>query len=115
LATNWPATSRLAIPSWTTFRVTELPQRPNVTLAHHARKGGKDDNRPSILAPDFMRWLEQESGSYLWVNLTDVRMGLQRVEVREDELTVITGGLGVHQPDAVRTLDRKVATQKANT
>ncbi len=72
-------------------RITELAQRPGVLLVHHPRKGGRDDRRPSILEPDFTRWLEEESGSYLWVNLTDVRLGIERVEVHGEEVTVFRG------------------------
>jgi hypothetical protein len=72
-------------------QITHLPHRPSVLLCHHPRKGGREDKRPNILVPDFTRWLEEASGSYLLVNLTDVRLGIERVETHGEELTVFRG------------------------
>lgn len=73
-------------------QITSLPRHPSIVLFHHPRKGGKEDKgRASILDTNFMYWLEEASGSGVLVNLSDVRLGLERVEKRGEEFTVLRG------------------------
>lgn len=73
-------------------KITDLPYSPSVLLFHHPRKSGKEDKkRASILDPNFSFWLEEASGSGVLVNLSDVRLGLERIEVRGEEVTVFRG------------------------
>lgn len=72
--------------------ITILPHGPSVFLLHHPRKGPREKKqRASILQSDFAHWLEEASGSYVLINLTDVRLGLERVEVRDEEYTIFRG------------------------
>lgn len=72
--------------------ITMLPHGPSVLILHHPRKGPREKKqRASILKGDFAVWLEEASGSYTLVNLTDVRLGLERVEVKGSDYTVFRG------------------------
>lgn len=73
-------------------QIMSLPSQPSVWLSHHRRKGPADSTRrTTILDPNFMLWLEEASGSLTLVNLTDVRIGLERVEKHGEEFTVLRG------------------------
>ncbi|MFZ0461897.1 MAG: AAA family ATPase [Candidatus Acidiferrales bacterium] len=101
-------------------QIMSLPRHPSVVLCHHPRKGGTEDNRTTILDPNFMLWLEEASGSGTLVNLSDVRLGLERVEKNGEEFTVLRGRsrvpgneqdigpfyLRVDEDHAIATIDR---------
>jgi len=71
--------------------VTTLPHRPTVILLHHPKKRDPSLIGRNILNCDFDLWIESLSGSMVFVNLTDVRLGLERLMVNGEEYTIFRG------------------------
>ncbi|MBZ5615905.1 MAG: AAA family ATPase [Acidobacteriia bacterium] len=72
-------------------KITRLPNSPSVLLFHHPRKGTDKQKLPDLATMDFARWAEEASGSRIFFNLTDVRFGLQRAEIKGEEFTIFRG------------------------
>lgn len=73
-------------------RLIALPHKPTIVILHHPRKGSAAHPfKCSILDPNFMHWLQELSGSMVWANRTDVRLGLEQVTRNDAEFTVLRG------------------------
>jgi len=73
-------------------KIITLPHKPSVVVLHHPRKSSSAHPlKVSILDPDFLAWIQELSGSMVWVNRTDVRLGLERVTRNDTEFTVLRG------------------------
>jgi hypothetical protein len=72
-------------------KITRLPHSPSILLFHHPRKIADKQKLPDLATMDFARWAEEASGSRIFFNLTDVRFGLQRAEVKGEEYTIFRG------------------------
>jgi len=72
--------------------ILHLPWKPSLLFVHHPRKKpGGEKYKTSILDPDFMSWIQELSGTMVWINRTDVRLGIARIEKNGNEYTVLRG------------------------